>query len=77
MYKRQRLSALRAAWFFALASRVGLPLDADTAASLRAAARAMADARAATETATDPMLPRLQVCLAVAGKYFGQGDGDE
>ena len=75
--KKPRLSALRAAWFFALASRVGLPLDADTAASLRAAARAMADARAATETATDPTLPRLQVCLAVAGKYFGQGDGDE
>ena len=64
----------RAAWFFALASRAGTPLDADTTAAIRSAARGLATARAATKSAEDPTLPDLQVCVAVAGKYFGQGE---
>ena len=68
------LSPFRAAWFFALASRAGTPLDADTTAAIRSAARGLATARAATKSAEDPTLPDLQVCAAVAGKYFGQGE---
>ena len=68
------LSRFRAAWFFALASRAGTPLDADTTAAIRSAARGLATARAATKSAEDPTLPDLQVCVAVAGKYFGQGE---
>jgi survival of motor neuron protein-interacting protein 1 len=44
---------------------------------VRAAARGLARARAATAAAADPALPHLQVCLAVAGKYFGQGGPEE
>lgn len=67
----------RAAWFYALSARVGLPLDAETTAAVRAAARGLAEARAETVSADDPALPHLQVCLALAGKYFGQGEPGE
>ena len=69
-----RLMRRRATWFYALSARVGLPLDADTAAAMRTAARALAAARAAVAAADDLALPHLQVCLAIAGKYFGQGE---
>lgn len=67
-----KFSKIRAAWFFALAARVDVPLDADTSAAMRAAARGLAAARAGTTSARDPILPDLQVCLAIAGGYFGQ-----
>ena len=67
-------SRRRAAWFFALSARVGLPLDAETSAAIRAAAKALSKLRASTRRATDPSLPRLQVCYAIAGRYFGQGE---
>lgn len=62
----------RASWFYALAARVGLPLDAETSASVRALARALAMRRSKVTSSRDPSLPHIQVCLAVAGKYFGQ-----
>ena len=67
----------RAAWFYALSARVGLPLDAETSAAVRAAARGLARARSRTTSADDPSLPHLQVCLAVAGKYFGQAEPED
>lgn len=67
----------RAAWFYALASRVGLPLDAETSASVRALARALATRRSKVTSSSDPSLPHIQVCLAVAGKYFGQFGSEE
>ena len=69
---RAAFSSFRSAWFFALASRVDVPLDADTSAAMRGAARGFAAARAATASEHDPSLPDLQVGLAVAGGYFGQ-----
>jgi hypothetical protein len=51
---------------------VDVPLDADTSAAMRGAARGFAAARAATASEHDPSLPDLQVGLAVAGGYFGQ-----
>ena len=58
--------------FYALAARVGLPLDAETSASVRALARALAMRRSKVTSSRDPSLPHIQVCLTVAGKYFGQ-----
>ena len=71
-FARGAFSSFRSAWFFALASRVDVPLDPDTSAAMRGAARGFAAARAATASEHDPSLPDLQVCLAVAGGYFGQ-----
>ena len=70
--ENKTFSSFRSAWFFALASRVDVPLDPDTSAAMRGAARGFAAARAATASEHDPSLPDLQVCLAVAGGYFGQ-----
>ena len=70
--KTKTFSSFRSAWFFALASRADAPLDADTSAAMRGAARGFAAARAATTSEHDPSLPDLQVCLAIAGGYFGQ-----
>jgi survival of motor neuron protein-interacting protein 1 len=70
--EKKAFSSFRSAWFFALASRADAPLDADTSAAMRGAARGFAAARAATTSEHDPSLPDLQVGLAIAGGYFGQ-----
>ena len=45
----------RASWFYALAARVGLPLDAETSASVRALARALAMRRSKVTSSRDPV----------------------
>ena len=59
---RGTLSSFRAAWFFALASRAGTPLDADTTAAIRSAARGLATPRARRRNPReDPTLPEVVV----------------
>ena len=50
----------RASWFYALAARVGLPLDAETSASVRALARALAMRRSKVTSSRDPSLPHIR-----------------
>ena len=68
------LSRFRAAWFFALASRAGTPLDADTTAAIRSAARGLATARARDEIRGGSDAPRFAGVRRGGGKYFGQGE---
>jgi hypothetical protein len=65
----------RAQWLFALASRLEKPLHADTAACFRGVLRHCAALRARVADSGDPLLPRLNVLIAVAGAYFGQDEG--
>jgi hypothetical protein len=68
------LPLARAQWLFALAARLEKPLHADAAAACRGLLRHCAALRAAAVGAGDPLLPRLNVMIAVAGAYFGQDE---
>ena len=65
----------RAQWLFALAARLDKPLRADAAACFRGVLRRCAALRAGVGDRGDPLLPRLNVLIAVAGAYFGQDEG--
>jgi survival of motor neuron protein-interacting protein 1 len=67
------LDAGEAARLYALAARVEAPLRAETAAAFSALLRrARAQRDALPGGARDPLLPHLNVLVAVAGGYFGQ-----
>ena len=71
------LGESQARWLYALAARVPEPLTGGTSAALRQLTRHLAEARAACRQAssTDPLIPRLNVLLAVTGGHFRQ-DGE-
>lgn len=69
------LPLARAQWLFALAARLEKPLHAEHAAAFRGVLRHCAALRAGCGSADDPLLPQLNVLMAVAGTYFGQDAG--
>ena len=71
------LGEAQARWLYALAARVPEPLTGGTAAALRQLTRHLAEARAACRqvSSMDPLIPRLNVLLAVTGGHFRQ-DGE-
>ncbi|EFJ40264.1 hypothetical protein VOLCADRAFT_99965 [Volvox carteri f. nagariensis] len=68
------LSYIRSQWLFALAAVLERPVPPDVAAALRELVRRCSAWRATLEHPDDPVLPRLNVLLAVAGGYFGQDE---
>jgi hypothetical protein len=68
------LPLARAQWLFALAARLEKPLHAELAAACRGLLRHCAALRAGAAGAGDPLLPRLNVMIAMAGAYFGQDE---
>lgn len=69
------LPLARAQWLFALSARIGKPLHAGGAAGFRALFARCAALRAGVGGPGDPLLPRANVLMAVAGAYFGQDPG--
>ncbi|KAK9810074.1 hypothetical protein WJX72_004382 [[Myrmecia] bisecta] len=61
-------------WLYALAARLEKPLAARTSAQLRSLLRHCACLRADVLDAADPLLPHLNVMIAIAGAYFGQDE---
>lgn len=68
------LSAGDCALLYALAARVERPLHGGTCALFRSLLRHCARLRAALLHARDPLLPHLNVLIAIAGGYFGQDE---
>ncbi|GLC36408.1 hypothetical protein PLESTB_000765000 [Pleodorina starrii] len=68
------LSYIRSQWLFALAAVLERPVPPDVAAAMRDLVRRCSFWRASLERSDDPVLPRLNVLLAVAGGYFGQDE---
>ncbi|GBG64922.1 hypothetical protein CBR_g48670 [Chara braunii] len=69
------ISEHRFAWLFALLAQVGKPLDADTTAAIRSLLRCCCRLRSTKQSVDDPEMPRLNILIAIAGKYFGQAEG--
>lgn len=84
--RRQLHSAIRAAVreglltadsapaLYALSARTEKPLHADTCALYRQLLKLCAAQRAAATGADDPLLPHLNIHIALAGAYFGQDE---
>ncbi|GIL82412.1 hypothetical protein Vretimale_11850 [Volvox reticuliferus] len=68
------LSYIRSQWLFALAAVLERPVPPDVAAAMRDLVRRCSAWRADLKHPEDPVLPRLNVLLAVAGGYFGQDE---
>ena len=68
------LSSQDAADIYALSARIELPLHGDTAAAYRALLRKCKEWRAKSEASTDPLLPHLNVLIALAGGFFRQDE---
>lgn len=64
----------RAQLLYSLAARLEKPLLPDVSACLRALLRHCVEARRQLGNERDPMLPHLNVLLAVTGGYFGQDE---
>lgn len=64
----------RAQWLFALSAVVDKPLDAQTMAAYRTLLRRCASLRATKTSAENVELCRLNMLIAIAGRYFGQAE---
>jgi survival of motor neuron protein-interacting protein 1 len=64
----------RAQWLFALAARLEKPCHPEVAAAFRAVLRHCCKLRALVSGASDPMLPKLNVLIVMAGAYFAQDE---
>lgn len=64
----------RAQWLFALAARLEKPCHPEVAAAFRAVLRHCCKLRSAVAAETDPMLPKLNVLIVMAGAYFAQDE---
>lgn len=64
----------RAQWLFALAARLEKPCHSEVAAAFRAVLRHCCRLRAGVATAADPLLPKLNVLIVLAGAYFAQDE---
>ncbi len=69
------ITLARSRWLFALAARLETPIHADTGAAFRGMHRRCVTWRAAVHAPQDPLLPLLNVLIAVAGAYFKQDEG--
>eukprot|EP00878_Enallax_costatus_P004035 GHUV01004258.1.p1 GENE.GHUV01004258.1~~GHUV01004258.1.p1 ORF type:complete len:305 (+),score=93.79 GHUV01004258.1:284-1198(+) len=68
------LPLLRAQWLFALASRLEKPCHAEVAAGFRSLLRHCCKLRAGVTHDADPLLPKLNVLIVMAGAYFAQDE---
>ncbi|WIA29016.1 hypothetical protein OEZ86_011533 [Tetradesmus obliquus] len=68
------LPLLRAQWLFALAARLEKPCHPQVAAALRAVLRHCCKLRGVVSQAGDPLLPKLNVLIVMAGAYFAQDE---
>ena len=68
------MSQDRAAWLYALLSRLEEPLHQDMAAALRSLYRRCQVLRAAPEPSPPACLAGLNLCIAITGRHFGQGE---
>jgi survival of motor neuron protein-interacting protein 1 len=68
------LPLLRAQWLFALAARLEKPCHPEVAAALRGLLRHCCKLRNAVSQAGDPLLPKLNVLIVMAGAYFAQDE---
>ncbi|GAB4813374.1 hypothetical protein N2152v2_000420 [Parachlorella kessleri] len=66
------LSPQDAAWLYAYSARIEKPLLADTCALYRALLKHCCRLRAEVCDPQDPLLPHLNILIAIAGCYFGQ-----
>lgn len=68
------LPLLRAQWLFALAARLEKPCHAEVAAGFRSLLRHCCKLRAGVSHDADPLLPKLNVLIVMAGAYFAQDE---
>lgn len=64
----------RAQWLFALAARLEKPCYPEVGAAFRGLLRHCCRLRAGVVGASDPLLPKLNVFIVMAGCYFGQDE---
>lgn len=64
----------RAQWLFALAARLEKPCHSEVAAGFRAVLRHCCKLRSMVDAASDPLLPKLNVLIVMAGAYFAQDE---
>ncbi len=72
--QQQGIGLGRSRWLFALAARLEKPIHADVGASFRSLYKRCVGWRARLSSAHDPLLPILNVLVAVAGAYFKQDE---
>jgi gem associated protein 2 len=68
------LTLLRSQWLFALTAKLDKPIHAETAAALRQMLRHCCHLRAGLQLHDDPLLPLLNILIAISGAYFGQDE---
>lgn len=64
----------RAQWLFALAARLEKPCHPEVAAAFRAVLRHCCKLRSMVSAESDPVLPKLNVLIVMAGAYFAQDE---